>query len=157
MKKSLFIIAMAVAAACNNTGTKNNAEKPADEQPAEAATKPGDLLGREWKLKELNGAAIVLDTLFPNQPHFKFTDLNSINGNLGCNGFGAKVAFTSTDSIHVADIVATQMACPNLKVEQQFMEALGNTKTYKLEGATLLLNNEKQEVVAKLENNPAGN
>jgi len=72
-------------------------------------------------------------------------------GNLGCNGFGANTRFSGTDSLSITDIISTQMACPNLKVEQDFSEALRNTRTFQLDGNMLYLNNEKHTVVAKLE------
>lgn len=153
MKKTLFIIAMAAAiTACNDSGTQNNADQPAENNALQTASKPEDLLNKDWRLKELNGSSIVLDTTFPNYPHMKFENLTNVGGNLGCNGFGGNVKVGGADSISFSQVVSTQMACPNLDIENRFRTALENTKTFKIDGNTLLLNNDRKEVIAKLEN-----
>lgn len=151
MKKTFIAFTLAVAiTACNNSGNKTNSENKTDEGSVELTSKPEDLMGKEWKLEELNGVKIKLDTTFKNYPYIKFDAQEKISGNLGCNGFGANAKFNGADSIKVSDIVGTQMACPNLKIEQDFSEALRNAKTYKVDGNVLYLNNE-HSVVAKLE------
>lgn len=155
MKSTFIALTLAVALAACNSGTKNNSEKSTDENAvaisSKASTNPDDLLGKEWKLQELNGAKVTLDTAFKNYPYLKFDGKGKAMGNLGCNGFGANTRFSGTDSLSITDIIGTQMACPNLKVEQDFSEALRNTRTFQLDGHTLYLNNEKHTVVAKLE------
>ncbi len=152
MYKALLLLAVTFAmAACNNTGSKKPSETTPEEKAVEITSVPNDLLNREWRLVELNGTGIVLDTTFPKYPYLKFDNFVSTKGNLGCNGFGANVHISATDSIKISEISATQMVCPNLDIEHRFIEALQKTKTYKLTGTSLFLNDDQNTVIARLQ------
>jgi len=157
MKKNLFIIALAVlATACNNPGNQKTSEQTTATQITDSTETAVDLFSNEWMLTELNGEAIVLDTSFHAKPNLIFDkENNSIGGNGGCNGFGGNIELKGSDSLQIADITSTQMACPNLEIEQRFFEALGNTKTYHINGNMLTLHNDKDEPVATLEQKEA--
>lgn len=149
MLKSMLFFAVAFSfAACNNQQTKEPSETAQPANAVESTATAEELLNKEWKLVKLNGSGIALDTSFPNYPHLKFTNLVSTGGNLGCNGFGANVHISAADSIKISEIISTQMACPNLDIETQFMKALGNARTYKITGDTLALNDDKRETIA---------
>ncbi len=151
MKNTFLLAAVALTiGACNNNRTNNTAEKGAGEISTVEAVKPEDLLAKEWKLTELNGSSVQPDTTFPNYPHLKFESLTKANGNLGCNGFGANVTFYAADSIAIQEIVATQMACPNLDIENRFRMALEDARTFSVEGNVLSMKNAKGEVISKL-------
>ncbi len=149
MKKAILMIAIAaILTACNNNDAQNaNVDNPV----TATASTPDVLLGKEWKLSELNGVPRVPDTTFPKKPLLIFENESRISGNLGCNGFGGNYELQENNSIKFSDIAATQMACPNLEIEQSFLEALNTTKSFRIENNTLLFSNEKQEVIAKLE------
>lgn len=152
MKKAIFIIALvATVAACNNNkNQKVSVEIEATEPKAETLSS-SELYEKEWKLSELNGKAVVLDTTFQKYPHLIFQKENRILGNLGCNGFGGNIEFEAGNAIKISDVTATQMACPNLEVEQGFFDALNNAKSYTVENNVLTLSNDKKESIAKLE------
>lgn len=153
MRKAIFIIALAViAAACNNTANqRTSGENEATGNKTETGPSYSELYEKEWKLSELNGKAIVLDSTFQQYPHLVFHKENTVSGSLGCNRFGGEITFEAGNMIKISKIVATQMACPNLQVEQGFLDALNNAKSYKLENNVLTLSNDKKEVTAKLE------
>lgn len=152
MKKLLFSIAITAAViSCNNAEPKDTSEKPAADKAAQTASNAEELLNKEWILKELNGAEILLDTTFPQYPYVKFESLTEVGGNLGCNGFGGNLVISAPDSINISQIRSTKMACPNLEIENRFAAALENASTYKVEGNTLLLTNNKKEMIVKLE------
>ncbi len=156
MKKIIFIIALGVTViSCNNTGTKDKgAEKENVGTNAAVTSSPTDLYEKEWKLLELNGKTITLDTTFPKKPYILFDKEGSVSGTLGCNGFGGKVAFEAGNEIKMSQIVSTEMACPNLKVEQDFLDVLNNAKAFTVENNILSLSNGKKEITAKLEATP---
>lgn len=106
---------------------------------------------KEWRLLELNEKAITLDSTFQQYPRLIFHKENTISGSLGCNRFGGKIEFETINTIKISDITATQMACPNLEVEQGFLDALNNAKSYAVENNVLMLSNKKKGVIAKLE------
>lgn len=153
MKKSIFFIALTIGAmACNNNGKEDNSsENPATEQKAETRSLTPGLYGKEWILLELNGKAVLLDTTFPKQPHLIFEKENRISGNLGCNSFGGNLELQPDNGIKISEIAATQMACPNLEIEQTFLEVLKSAKSFAVESNTLTLSNDKKETIAKFQ------
>ncbi|MBN8788951.1 MAG: META domain-containing protein [Terrimonas sp.] len=153
MRKMLFIIAISFAATCTDPASNDTEETNPDSYIGNGIQIPEDLLNKEWKLVELNGSSIVLDPGFREYPHLKLTNLVSTGGNLGCNGFGASVHISAADSIKISGIIATEMACPNLEVERRFAEALENARTFRIQADTLLLHNDKKELIARLVHN----
>ncbi len=153
MRKAIFIIALAaIVAACNNNkNQKDPAETETTEQNTETVLSSSGLYGKEWKLSELNGKPLVLDTTFQKYPHLVFQKENHLSGNLGCNGFGGNIEFEPGNTIKISHITATQMACPNLEIEQGFLDVLINAKSYAVENNVLKLSNGKKEITAKLE------
>lgn len=154
MRKILFIITLAaLTVACNNNKSNTSSDASATdtvEQKTDTTPVVADLYGEEWNLIELNGKPVVLDSTFSKKPHLIFDKENRVSGNMGCNGFGGNMELKGTDGITFSHITATQMACPNLKVEQGFLDVLNNTKKYTIESSTLSLRNEKGEITAKL-------
>lgn len=151
MKKILFIAVLsAITTACSNKKETENLDK-AEVQTTEVTADPNEMLGKQWRLRELNGKPIVLDSTFEKYSYIKFNDINSASGNLGCNGFGAKVEFTGSNSIKISEITSTEMACGNLEIETKFNEALQNTTNYIVSENKLYLNNNQNTTVATLE------
>ena len=138
--------------ACNNSGREDgNQEKSVTAQKAETSSSAADLYGKEWILLKLNGKAVSLDTSSPKQPHLIFQKDNRVSGNLGCNTFGGNLELQSDNGIRISEIAATQIACTNLEVEQLFLEALKNAKSFAVESNTLTLSNDKKEPIARLQ------
>ncbi|MFT3901859.1 MAG: META domain-containing protein [Niabella sp.] len=152
MKKSILVLAMAVAImACNDNATKDSTENATAGQTTEAIKTTSDgLFANEWTLAELNGKTIVLDATFPGKPSLGFEKEGSkFFGNGGCNKFGGVLELKDGDSIKLLNIAATQMACPNLEVETSYFEALRNAQTYQIVGDTLILNSAQASPLAK--------
>ena len=151
MKRNLLITMMALAlVACADKKEQENTEKLTVET-TEVTSDPKELLAKEWKLKELYGTKVVIDSTAGNQPYIKFDDLQKASGHLGCNGFGAKVEFSGNNSIKISEIMSTKMACGSMQTETQFSEALQKASTYIISGTTLYLNNAENTTVAVLE------
>lgn len=153
MKKHLFLIAIAgILTACNNEtpGEQHMDNTGATTQPT---THDADALyGKEWHLLSLNGKPIQYDTTFPKQAYMMFNnDKKSVSGNLGCNGFGGNIVYSGNNGIAISDIVSTQMACPNLDIENDFSDALRSAASYSIAQHMLSLQNGKGEVIAQLE------
>lgn len=150
MKKVFLIIALAVTAtACNN---KNGSEQADSTAVQTAQIMDTDLFGTRWKLIELNGEAIKVDTTFKKEPVLVFEkDTEKLSGNGGCNSFMGSYKLKESNGIELTLGGATMMACPNLELETRFHDALKQTKSYRIEGNTLLLDNDAKTAVAKLE------
>ncbi len=153
MKEVFFIIAMVAAlTACNNANNKSTSERADSVAVQSVETTHADLFGTEWKLSELSGEAIVLDTAFKQEPVLVFEkDTEKLTGNGGCNGFMGSYKLKEDNGIELSVTGATMMACPNLELEGQFHDALKQAKSYRIEGNTLLLDNEAKTAVARLE------
>lgn len=142
-------------AACNNGNKSNPGNNPDslnDSVTGRAIIADSTaLFETEWSLLEVNDSLVVLDTTFRSKPFLKFKEIErTASGNLGCNGFGTSFEFNGTDGITFSAITATEMACPNLKVEQSFLEALKNTDKYEVSDGILTLKSSDGNVLAKL-------
>lgn len=139
MKKYFLVLAVTLAfAACNNQKKSDPVNGAENNPTAETKVSAGDLVGKNWKLVMIDGKTVVLDSEM-GTPHIKFDNTEQVSGNLGCNGFGGSYK-ADGDQISFAKITATQMACPNLKVEQSFLEVLNTAKTFYISNDTLTLN-----------------
>ncbi len=139
MKKYFLVLAVTMAfAACNNQKKSDPVNGAENTPTAETKVSAGDLVGKNWKLVMIDGKTVVLDSEM-GTPHIKFDNTEQVSGNLGCNNFGGSYK-ADGDQISFARIAATQMACPNLKVEQSFLEILNTAKTFRISNDTLTLN-----------------
>jgi heat shock protein HslJ len=134
-----------------DTTAANNLPAPAP-APAAAAL-PSDSTGlteKYWKLTELHGKPVKVDSTFMKEPHVIFkTAENQVNGNGGCNGFGGQYELKSPNRIKVGNLVSTQMACPALEIENAFTKALQTADNYYVIGDTLVLNKAKMAPLAR--------
>ncbi|WP_118195013.1 META domain-containing protein [Albibacterium indicum] len=104
-----------------------------------------------WKLTELNGQPVSGD--FNKEPHFilKKED-NRVTGNGSCNGFGGSYTLDEEKGrISFSNLFSTRMACPDMSVEQAFMDVLSKVDNYSLHGDTLTLNKARMAPLAKFE------
>ena len=115
-----------------------------------ASTDSTGLKEKYWKLTEINGKPVKMDSTFMKEPHVIFkTDQNQVNGNGGCNGFGGEYELTAPNRIKIDRIVSTQMACPALDIENQFTKALREADNYYVNGDTLVLNKARMAPLAR--------
>jgi heat shock protein HslJ len=105
-----------------------------------------------WRLTELHGKPIPRPG--PNLPEahviFKFQG-NKVRGNGGCNSFSGEFELGEGNRITISKLAVTQMACPALDTETEFLKALGTADNYVLRGDTLTLNKAKMAPVARFE------
>lgn len=84
-----------------------------------------------WELIELNGKPIEPGD-YQTQPFLVMqSETSRINGNASCNTFSGAYTIKSNQRIDFGDNLAlTRMACPDMKLEQAFMELLAVAETY---------------------------
>lgn len=101
-----------------------------------------------WKLTEIGGQAIHFTG--SKEPHMilKGTD-SSVRGFAGCNGFGGQFELLPGNRIRFSQLISTKMACPDLKVENAFMQVLEKADNYTQQGDTLYLNKARMAPLAK--------
>ncbi len=93
--------------------------------------KDPELEGKRWELIELNGSAFVppvggksIDIVFEGQS-------NTFGGSAGCNQCNGMYT-TQDDMIKLHKMAVTMMACPDMTLEQKYLEAIDKINRYKL-------------------------
>lgn len=115
---------------------KSKTTKPFGKDPA--------LEGKRWELIELNGSAYlpvaggkVIDIVFEGAS-------NTFGGSAGCNQCNGMYT-TQDDMIKLHKMAVTMMACPDMSIEQSYLEVMDKINRYKL--LSRKLNGVKTEVL----------
>lgn len=104
-----------------------------------------------WTLIELRGSEVKGENTPPKLPHLiLWSDTNRVTGNAGCNSFtGSYEMNDQTGRIQFSKVASTQMICPEMELEDQFMEVIEVTDNYSIKGDTLSLNRARMAPLAK--------
>lgn len=91
-------------------------------------------LDGEWSVVELNGNKLDPDK--SNQLLVIDVARNHLSGNAGCNRMNGNIEYSEArkNIIKFPQVATTRMACPNLKGEQEFLEALNKVVRFEAEG-----------------------
>lgn len=101
-----------------------------DEEPAEGS----------YYITEIKGESALTSGITLNIEDF--TTLYRVNGNDGCNTYGADVEIMADKTLNIGPVMATKMYCPDVQeLAKKYMTQLANVKTYKLRGSKLSLKN----------------
>lgn len=163
MKKAFILLAIgSFFMACNNPNTSSESEgqnnlptDPILEEEIVDLTGELKLDGNTWSLSEVNEKAVEVSDEFPAKPFLEFTEEGEVFGNAGCNNINGRYTVKEDQAIEFAQMATTQMACPNLELEGEFLKALGEVSQYEIQGQTLVLNNKDGQEVAKLTLKPS--
>jgi heat shock protein HslJ len=101
----------------------------------------GDLTGAVWGLSELTGEGIVAGSSITAE----FTADGKVSGSSGCNQYAGTYT-VSGGSIEISSpLASTMMACTEEIMDQEsaYLKALGEVKSYTVEGEKLTLNDKK--------------
>jgi heat shock protein HslJ len=109
------------------------------------------LLGTDWVLVELNGKPVSVSDSSGRTPHMRFMEAESrFAGNGGCNGLSGVFELKGMNRITFSNMIRTQMACPALDIENEFIKALETTDNFVVAGDTLVLNRARMAPLARL-------
>jgi uncharacterized lipoprotein YbaY/heat shock protein HslJ len=99
-----------------------------------------ELVGTYWKLIELNGETVTTPENM-REAHFVLEAGESrLHGHGGCNNFFGGYSQADEDGLIFSGMGSTMMACPEtMETEAAFMEAMGNTTRYRINGEILEL------------------
>ena len=110
-----------------------------------------EILEKYWKLVELNGKDVAVDSSFIKEPHIIFKESNNrIMGNGGCNGISGEFKVEGLNRITLSKIISTRMACPQMKLESEFLEVLQKADNFNVVGDMLMLNKARMAPLARL-------
>ncbi|WP_185208025.1 META domain-containing protein [Chryseobacterium sp. C3] len=62
---------------------------------------------------------------------------------IGCNKLSFTSEFKKENQLHISEIISTEMACPNMKLENDFSLNIKTMNHYKVEGHFLTLKNDQ--------------
>ena len=102
-----------------------------------------------WKLVELDGRPVALGA-DEKELHMMLTvEDQRIRGYAGCNDFAGPY-MTNDDKLQIGPLVSTKKACvETMEQEDRFLEALGDTKQYRLSGGELTFLNGEDQVLLR--------
>lgn len=114
---SLFMLF--VLAACGNTST--------------------GLIQGKWTLISYGSPSDQIAAVPDVEAHIEFDSEGSMNGNVGCNGFGGDYS-VSGDKINFGPVMSTMMFCEGVAdQEMATLAALSESVTYLIEGNTMTI------------------
>ncbi|WP_128546215.1 META domain-containing protein [Larkinella soli] len=129
------VLVIAILSSCQSA--KNSS--PADGTGA-AGTAEG-ITEKYWKLTELRGKAVPVFEGPGREPHFILKNQdNRLSGSGGCNRLMGGYELQPNNRIRFTKVASTRMACPDMTVEQEFMQVLNTADSYVQKGDTLILN-----------------
>lgn len=113
----------------------------------EALTAPA-----RWTLVELRGQPVVPTPEVRSTPFIVFErEGNRIRGHAGCNNFVGSCEPMPGDRLRFSNVAATKMACPEMKIETEFLQALEATDSYFTDGKVLMLHRARMAPLAVFE------
>lgn len=105
-----------------------------------------DITNKNWQLVKVNDTQVTKNNQQRKEPHLILisTD-NTVVGNGSCNSFRGTFLMTPNLGISFSPLAATKMACmENMDVENQFLKALAEVKSYQVSGDSLFLFNDQK-------------
>jgi heat shock protein HslJ len=95
------------------------------------------LAANEWQLARIDGEPLPGDV----EPPLVLFERGTLRGFAGCNRFTATVKESKPGEIDIAPAAATQMACPQprMELEQRFLQRLDAVNRYSYAGGDLVL------------------
>jgi heat shock protein HslJ len=109
------------------------------------------LLGKDWVLVELNGKPLSMDSSTGRTPHIRFNEAEGrFSGNGGCNGISGAYELKGMNRISFLRVIRTQMACPALDIENEFLKVLETADNFNVSDTSLILNRARMAPLARL-------
>ena len=98
------------------------------------------LQNTRWKLVELGGKKMPVDAT-PKQMYLILKSDSTVSGNGGCNAFSGTYSLGKNNEIIFGELVRTNILCPGIDYEKDYLNAIANTDHYEIVGNELLLQN----------------
>lgn len=158
MKKLSLILLCALLGACAAPATTPGTQAPkapSKDTTSKTMATPDPLLianGREWRLVELMGQPVRPDPA-GRVPTLGFKpDGPSVAGYNGCNQFFGSVELPEgPQRLRFGQLASTMRACPDMALEQQFMQMLAQVDGYYADAKQLHLHRARMAPLARFE------
>lgn len=150
MKKLSFILCSVILMTACQENTKKSDQKAEDNKDVKTESQKTDMLTSSmWVLSELNGEK--LEPSIESEPvHFMLNkDGSKVSGYAGCNQIMGSYETSDETGLKFREIASTRRSCPDQNNnEKDFLEALRNTTSFKLDGKKLTLLNVEDKTIA---------
>ncbi|GHT53786.1 hypothetical protein FACS189446_2060 [Bacteroidia bacterium] len=103
------------------------------------------LVGKRWKLVELNGKPVEKQDAFLILDKSK----NTVSGNLGCNTFSGTYDQKTGNRIKFSQVAATLKMCLNMETEDGLKKVLEVADNYNVTEKNLVLNRARMAPLAR--------
>ena len=132
----LLFISVSVLTGCSSSGNSS------DNKP---------LTGTEWVLFEMDGNKYEPSVGKNVTMKFDGTEQN-VNGKAPCNTYGGPY-IKSSNKLYFGGLFSTEMACDELKSEQEYFKILGKVFSYRISGDKLYFFDNGGMVIARFKAN----
>ena len=136
---SLFSL---VLVSCGGNKKADNDATPANETAIEQQDFDQQIVGKYWKLIELEGQEVEMVENQEREIFFTLNaDDNTVGGFAGCNAISGEFTLEEGNRIRFSNMAITMMMCPDVDVnESEFMEVFELTDNYTINNDVLSLN-----------------
>jgi heat shock protein HslJ len=108
-----------------------------------------DMLDGYWKLIEIGGRAVD-DSVNNVEPHLVINESDGrFSANAGCNGIGGNFLVKPMNRVTFANVIRTQMACPQMELENELVRVLEMADNYNISNDVLALNKARMSPLAR--------
>ena len=108
------------------------------------------ILNRKWKLVELLGQPVNTQETMRKAAFIQFVDQdNRYSASAGCNMISGNFRTESYNRLKLSMGMSTQMACENMKLENELLEVLNTADQFQIDGQHLILIKGKRAPLAK--------
>jgi heat shock protein HslJ len=129
MKPTFFLTAILLLISCHSKINKTE----------EIIDKPN--INRVWKLVEFQKFSI--ETLIQKKASLDMSKHKVATASMGCNGISTNYEIKLNSEITFSEGMRTQMACEEMKLEDDFLRILPKMNNYKISGHQLTLSNKE--------------
>jgi len=106
---------------------------------------PGaELTNTRWQLSALGDKTLDASQ---QQPYLTLDGEGNVHGNAGCNGLNGSYQLND-DTLSFGTIATTRKACPDMAVEQAFLQALKAASGLRIDGELLTLFDDNNQPLA---------
>lgn len=129
----------------------NTSKKVTNGTSNETNMETNTIIGKKWKLVELNGKAVA-DKINDKEPFLQLDKAeNRYSASGGCNGMGGTFTLSDNGKIKFSQGMSTMMACENMEIEAQLAKALLAADNYTANNNTLSLNKARMAPLARFQ------
>lgn len=102
----------------------------------------------KWQIVEVGGHKVTASDTFMRPARILFlTEENRISASAGCNLINGRYSINSNGKISFSQMIATKMACPDMRLEDALLKSLHRIDSFRIENDMLILSEGTTDLV----------